>query len=327
MNNLFVITTPFQLIGAFEAIYKFKLTNNLLVIIDNSLENNSKQITSLLENNENIFSKIIRLGIGKKSKFLSNVKLIKNLKRESFNYVFIGDLGSIQKILISNVKSKKVFLLDDGAKTILIHKALKDGKEFFKKGFRQLRFNFFGLRTSTSQPFNIFTFFNLSNIDGIEIIKHQFNHLKKLNKFDNKSIENKVFILGQPIVENERVNPYAYEKYLNFIIDKHKDCEIFYLMHRREDKKRLLNYNLCKSINIVESKKPGEFFFVELSYKPKAIYGVNTTLLFSLANIFNDLSINSYKFNNEDILKNQDWFTESVVYFEKNKINLIKEKI
>jgi hypothetical protein len=56
MNNLFVITTPFQLLGALEAIEKFNLKKNLLVIIDNNLENNSNQITYLLENNNQYFN-------------------------------------------------------------------------------------------------------------------------------------------------------------------------------------------------------------------------------------------------------------------------------
>jgi len=327
VNNLFVITTPFQLLGAFEAIEKFNLTKIFLVIIDNSLENNSNQLTNLLKNNKQLFHTVIRHGQGSKSKFLKNIKLIKSLKKNSFDNIFIGDIGSIQKIIISNIESNQIFLLDDGAKTILIHKALKEKKDIFKsKGFRKLRFNLLGLKTSTEKMINIFTFFNLCKIDNSKIINHNFEKFKKIHNLKSKNIKNVIYILGQPLTENNRVKSESYEDYLNLIINKHKDCKIFYLMHRREEKNRLLAYNLTEEISIIESTQPGEFFFANLDYKPKAIYGINTTLLFSLATIFDDLSINSYLFKQEDILKNQEWFKESIKYFEENKIKL-KEDI
>ena len=180
----------------------------------------------------------------KKSNFLQNVFLIKKLQKLKFNSIYIGDLGSIQKIIISSIKSKKIYLLDDGAKTILIHKKLKEKKEIFKSSLRQLRFSLLGLKTSTTQTINIFSFFNLDSILDCEIIKHEFDFFNKVNKLESKNIENKVFILGQPIIENNRVKKEAYEKYLNFVITENKDCEIFYLMHRREDKSILNSYKL-----------------------------------------------------------------------------------
>ncbi|PPK60186.1 hypothetical protein B0F89_1277 [Malaciobacter marinus] len=328
MNNLFVITTPFQLLGALEAIEKFNLKKNLLVIIDNNLENNSNQITYLLENNKQYFDTITRHGQGNKSKFFKNIKLVKNLKKNSIDNIFIGDIGSIQKIIISNIKSNKIFLLDDGAKTILIHKALKEGRNIFKsKGFRKLRFNLVGLKTSTEKVINIFTFFNLCKIDNNQIINHNFEKLKKIYKLKGKKIENKVYILGQPLIENKIVKNKAYEDYINFIINKHNDCKVYYLMHRREEKEKLLSYNLIKEINIIESTQPGEFFFLNLDHKPKIIYGINTTLLFSLVNIFDDLLIYSYLFKQEDILRNKEWFKESIKHFEENRIRIEKGNI
>lgn len=327
MNSLFIITTPFQLLGAFEAIYHFNLRNNTLVIIDNNLEKNSHQITDLLNKNRDLFSNIIRHGKGNKSKFLNNIKLIYKLKKEYFPNIFIGDLGSIQKILISNLNTDKIYLLDDGAKTILIHKKFYEETEIYDNSFRQIRFKFFGLKTSSKKFIHLFTFFNLKNIKNHEIIKHNFNYFKKMNKFSEKKLQNKVYILGQPLVENKRVLIHAYENYINKVIESYPNCEIFYLMHRREKRENLNLYTLTKKIHICESNKPGEFFFSELDYIPKSIIGINTTLLFSLSKIFDDLSIKSYRFSTDNILKNKDWFEESTIHFKENNINFIGENI
>lgn len=327
MKNLFIITTPFQLLGALEAIEYFKLNNNILVIIDNNLEKNREQITSLIEKNNLFFNEIVRHGEKNKSKFLQNFFLVKKLQKIEFNNIYIGDLGSIQKIIISNLQSNKIYLLDDGAKTILIHKKLKEKSKIFKSSLRQLRFSLLGLKTSTTQTISIFSFFNLDRINNCEILKHEFGFFKKVNKLKSKNIENKVFILGQPIVENHRVKKEAYEKYLNFVISENINSEIYYLMHRREDINLLNSYKLNTKINFIESRKPGEFFFSELNYIPKTIYGVNTTLMYSLSSIFNNLDIYAYVFNNNEILKNHDWFKESIKYFGKNNIKLIGENV
>lgn len=325
MKNIFIVTTPFQFLGVLEAINKLGLKNNILLVLDNSLENNAKQLTKLIDEYKDLFIEMIRFGFDNKSKFFKNVKLIKKLKKENIENIFIGDLGSIQKIYISNLKAKNIFLLDDGAKTILIYNDFNKGKNFFKKGFRQIRYMLFGLKTSISIEIKVFTFFNLISTSKIEVLKHEFEYFKKTYKLKEKKVENKIFVLGQPIVENNRVSKKSYENYLNSLLNKYENCELYYLMHRREEKTNLESYSLQKSLNIIESLIPGEIFFSQMNYKPKAIIGINTTLLFSLKKIFNDLDILSFKFEDEDILKSKTWFDESIQYFKQNEIEIINK--
>lgn len=324
MKNIFIITTPFQFLGALEAIYKLELQNNILLVLDNKLENNARQLSLLIEEHKNLFIEIVRFGYENKSKFLKNVMLIRKLKKEKFENIFLGDLGSIQKIYISNLNSEKVYLLDDGGKTILVYNDFLKNKEVFKKGLRQIRFNLFGLKSFSKKKIDFFTFFNLEKSSNISVIKHSFEYFKNYYKLEEKRVETKLYILGQPLVENQRVSAESYEKYLNNIIAKYSQCEVYYLMHRREEKKRLQAYKLEKEMNIVESTVPGEIFFSQLKFKPKAIVGVNTTLLFSLKNIFSDLDVVSFSFEDNEILKSKTWFEDSKKYFEQNHIKIIK---
>lgn len=324
MKNIFIITTPFQFLGALEAIFKFGLKDNILLILDNKLENNAKQLTLLIEEHKSLFNTIIRFGFESKSKFFKNVKLLKQLKKDIFNNLFIGDLGSIQKIYLSNLSARNIYLLDDGGKTILIYNDFIKGKEFFKNGFRQIRFKLFGLKTSFKKKIKFFTFFNLSDNSEIDVIQHNFDYFKELYRLKEKEIQKKIFILGQPLVENNRVSSDSYERYLNTIITNYPDCEVYYLMHRREVKTQLESYSLKKSLNIIESLIPGEIFFSKMDFKPKAIVGINTTLLFSLKKIFDDLDILSFSFKDEEILKSKNWFEDSIMYFRQNNIQIIK---
>lgn len=323
LKDIFIVTTPFQFLGALEAIYKFKLKNNILIVIDNKLENNAKQLTNLIEKYSDLFNNVVRFGFENKSKFLKNVFLIKKLKKEIYNSIFIGDFGSIQKVYISTLVSKNVYLLDDGAKTLLIYNNIKNKKNFFKKSFRQFRFNIFGLKTTTNKRIDIFTFFNLDNLKNSNITKHNFEYFKYVYRLKEKQIEKKVYILGQPIVENKRVRIKSYEEYLNKIMERYEDCQFYYLMHRREDMKQLESYILKKNIEIIKSTIPGEIFFANMKSNPIAIIGVNTTLLFSLKKIYDNLDVLAYKFKKENILKSEEWFDEACIYFEKNDIKII----
>lgn len=323
--NLFLISNPFQFLSAMEAIYSFRLEKNLIIIFEDKFNNNSKQLNNLLNENSNFFIDIIKIE-NKRTKFFKYIKTIYNLKNKLFEKIFIGDLGSIQKVFISNINAKKIFLLDDGAKTILIHKKMKMKIDLFPQDIKLLRYKILGLRTNIKSNISFFTLFNLNDFGNLNIIKHSFNYLKKINNFETKKISNKIFILGQPIVENNRVEKSTYENYLNKIISHYSNCDILYLMHRREDIKNLNSYKLSKNIEIIKSELPGEIYFTKLDFMPKAIVGINTTLIFSLNVIFDKINVIAYTFESKDILKSKEWFEEAIKYFHQNNIKILKEE-
>ena len=130
-NNLFILRSPLQIINAIEAIEQFKLKNNILVLIFNSLDTNTRQINELVSLHK--WEQIIRLEDRSKSKLFRYVKLVKELKKYSFNYLYFGNLGTIQKILIANLKQDNVYLLDDGTSTIMYYNNIKISKSWRSK--------------------------------------------------------------------------------------------------------------------------------------------------------------------------------------------------
>ena len=153
-NNLFLITSPLQLINAIEAKSHFKLTSNILVVIFTEHQSKNKnQISRLI--NEDEWDHVIRFDQrlkNTKTTFLRQIKLVKLLQKKSYNMLFCGDFSSINKMIIANVKKKKVYLMDDGAVTINRHLNELGGKNStqkipLKRKIRQWRFNLFGLKT------------------------------------------------------------------------------------------------------------------------------------------------------------------------------------
>ena len=76
-------------------------------------------------------------------------------------------------------------------------------------------------------------------------------------------------------------------------------------MHRTEDKEYLLKGGYDKKMNILNSTKPGEIYFLEKDIQPKAIVGSVSALLISLKFIFKDINIVAYKFKNKTFLDNR----------------------
>ena len=175
--NLFIIRSPLQIINAYEAIEYFDLKNNILVTIDTKGLSNAEQI-SYLKSNDIKWEKEIRFGNTdqkSKSNFLQYIKLIKSLKEYKYDNIFIGDYGSIHKIILANLKSKNQYLLDDGTTTLLRHIQFKTDKTKSKFNLRTFRFKLFGLKTNTKQLLNYFSIFKLNPNSSEKVIMNNLN--------------------------------------------------------------------------------------------------------------------------------------------------------
>lgn len=115
-KNLFVVASPLQIINANEAINYFSLINNVFVVIYNSNDIHNIQIDNILKNIKT--DEVIKIKPSRNGKFFEYVKIIRYLKKYIYNYLFIGDIGSINRVIIPNLKKDKVFLIDDGIGTM-----------------------------------------------------------------------------------------------------------------------------------------------------------------------------------------------------------------
>ncbi|MBE0514846.1 polysialyltransferase family glycosyltransferase [Sulfurimonas sp.] len=291
MKNLFIIGTPLQLINAIEAINNFKLENNILIIVHRSLEANRTQLDKIRNLYE--WEEIIDIEYSKHSSLLKYIDLVKHLKMYAYKYIFFPKLEVIPKIVIANVKKEKVFLLDDGTMTIMIYENNIKTNKLNEYNFKEIRFLFFGLKIKIRDKINLFTYFDLPSVNGIEVIKNNLLYLKDDVK-NGKKDDDTIFFLGQPLTNI--IDDATYRNSLESIIKKHNK-KLIYIPHRGETKEKI-DY-LSKLDNPYFSVKdigmPAELFFLNNNIYPTHVMSYYSTALTTLDMIYDDCIINYIK--------------------------------
>ena len=178
--NLFISTSPLQLICCMEAKKHYGTNSNILILRDEKTKIGQKQISKLL--NEKEWDVIIRLK--RNSKIWNTVKLIKQLKKVnsslSFDNVFFADyLAWRTNVILANITAKNEIMVDDGTNTITTFKSLIETKQrvFRNKPSRDFIMSLLGVdKARVIYPrdnFHLFTFFNLTS-DNFTVKKNDF---------------------------------------------------------------------------------------------------------------------------------------------------------
>lgn len=323
LNNLFILRSPLQIINAIEAIEYFQLKNNVIVIINNRMQSNKEQMDLLL--NLQRFNKIIHIDTRLKSKYFEYVKLIKNLKKEKYNYVFVGELGVSYKIIIANTKKEKVFLLDDGTATIEYYNKFIKYNQYNKYNFKEIRFLFSGLNIRVKDKINLFTYFDLESLHGIDVIKNNLLYLKGNTLSNFKKDEDNIYFIGQTIEGFITFKHYVYG--INELIKMHNK-KIIYIPHRSESKvqqDKLLQATDNKMFEIINPNMPLELYFLKNSIYPFNIVSFISTALVTLTILFEECRADYIRIpitdeNKDQIKKNNDVYD----IFDKIGINELK---
>jgi len=288
LNNLFIVGTPLQLLNAIEAVEHFKLENNILVIVHRSLKANKVQMDSIISLHK--WKEVINIEYSKNSSILKYINLIKHLKRNSYKYIFIPKLEIVPKLVIANVEKKKVFLLDDGIMTISIYENNIKNKKFNKYNFKEIRFLFFGLKIKIKDKINLFTYFDLKPIHGIEVIKNELTFLKKTYLEGATKEDSCVFFLGHP--SSKYIDDETYYGSLLNIVKKYNQ-KIVYIPHRGESEKSkaILSAMQNQFFSVLDINMPVELYFLENKIYPSKVLAYYSTALITLNIIYKECEI------------------------------------
>lgn len=307
-NNLFLITSPLQLINAIEAKAHFKLTSNILVVIFTEHESkNKKQISRLIKDEE--WDEVIRFDQrlkNTKSTFLRQIKLVKLLQKKSYDMLFCGDFSSINKMIIANVEKKKVYLMDDGAVTInryLNELGIKysDQKVPLKKKVRQWRFNLFGLKTIPTDTINMFTSYNLAPHGNEEIVRNELKYFKE-TFLAEAIVDNTVYFLGQPLSEIHVIQRVSYLNYIQAIKNYYDTKNIVYIPHRAEDVIDDIMAMEDEQFKVVYTELPIELEFITTNRYPLQICSFFSSALFTLNIIYPESTIIAFEIEQDKMI-------------------------
>lgn len=331
-KNLFIVATPLQFLNAIEAKETFKTAHNILILKYNTynISTNANQMKELV--NEEEWESIIHYHynkIPKHKRFSFQVKLIKSLKKFSYDYIFSGEFGIKNQAFISNLKSKSIYLLDDGNATLLTYDKIKEKKYLyrkvpFSKKMRLLRYLLVNLKYKIEQDIHFFTTFDIKSTKNIKVIKHDFTHLKA-NKLQNCKKDNTIYILGQNLAEAEYIKKEIYLHYLEKISAKYNE-NIIYIPHRYEIVDSSYNHLINDSFTIKPSEGPIEASFINKGIYPKIIISFISSALFNLDKIFSDSKIYAIKIDSKDLIKNQEIMEKCYNAFENTGVEVIHIK-
>lgn len=295
MKNLFIIRSPLQILNAYEAIAHFDLKHNVFLIVQNHLDKNNVQMKEMLSMCE--YEELIEMPPSK-SNYFRYVALTRKLKKYHYNFVFFGNFGSFQKLLLANLAYKKSYLLDDGAYTLEYHEGLPGTKQY--TSIRDIRFLLAGLSIKRKKPVAYFTIFDLERKGEEEIVLHSFYHLKK-GMGDILTLNNNIYFLGQCFVSADVVSYEAYLHYIKIVKNDFKGEKIVYIAHRAEIITEELRTLEDENFKIFENTMPIEMYFISQKIKPKCVVSFYSTALFTLAKIFDKSIVKSYAICGEDL--------------------------
>ena len=282
-KNLFVINSPLQLLNSIEAIYKFELKNIIIVAIYNRSIKNIEQIEAQLGKIN--CDEIVRFNPLKEGKLKGYVKLIRYLKKYSYEYIFLGELEDFRfRAIVANLNKTNLFLVDEGSATVALYESTikKDRINRFK--FKSLKFIFNGLKINIKDNINFFTYYDFNPLKKGLVIKNNLEYLKKDFIKNELDYEDTLFFLFQPLhifSDNKE-----FKNSLKRVIKKNKNKNIVSIPHREDKETIEIIKDIDNRINILELNQPIEKYFLQLGIYPKYLILYSSTALTTLKILF-----------------------------------------
>tara|TARA_B100000780_G_C21117355_1_gene452196 strand:- start:2123 stop:3031 length:909 start_codon:yes stop_codon:yes gene_type:complete len=256
MKNLIIVSTQFQLLNSIELIESHLIEKNFRLIFIYSTKFHEKQILRLAQKyNIKILFKIKQKTIIQY--FYFYFKIIRNLY---VNTLIIGNTeDNIMKAAIKILVFKNLYFVDDGN----ILECLNNKPNHLNKYL----------------PVTYFTTFSLKSNNYYKLIENNYTFLKSKNNKVRK--DDKVFFIGQPMVESGLLEQ---EPYIEFIskLSKYFNDNLIYILHPRELNSK---FSDSKSIKTMRLKQGVETYFMDRDVLPNKILSFYSTALISLSKI------------------------------------------
>jgi hypothetical protein len=294
-RDLFIVSAPFQLLSAIEAKHFFQ-SENSTIIYSKELENSLDFV--------NWNRKIEFPKSEKKSNFKNSLKFVKELKKEEFRYIFVGDFLSkpdLKKILTSNLKSEKVIFLDDGILTTLQN--LQNGFNGETRFWKLFRWKIFGYKTEL-KDFSLFTVLNAKK-ENLDIFKNDFTFFKELAKKDFVEKSENFYFIGSAKIETWKMSEDNFENFMKKVFAFAQKYQNTYFVPHRHCSDKSLEIAQKIGFQVLKFSKPIEFEFLERKEKPVNIASTTSTALLSLKVIFEPENVFSFKVPENEVRKDR----------------------
>ena len=268
IDNLAIISSPFQLLNLKELIDERNLDKVLIIAIFKN-EYDIKKIKAV--------SNFTNLKISKwlKSSFLmTHIKLLFiGLKLNKVKNFIFSSLFDNRMLLLSKLtKYQNIILIDDGTEAIAALKSYKDNTNLFDSKLLSI-LTFFKISFKFPEKIMFYSSFNSDKEDS----KPSYNFIK--SKIKHSKTGNDIFFIGQPLYEMLGENFYI--ETLKTFANKNKNKNIKYFPHRLESKENISIINESYGYEIVEPDLIFECYLATIDYLPSKIISFYSTVLFT----------------------------------------------
>ena len=326
-NNLFYCTSALQLLTAFEARSTFGGDNNLMILNsdpDEASLNNLSSLTSTLA-----WSEIRYLNRQRKSRFLAQLRITRELEEGRFNRIFIGEWSSFARILFHNLRFDEAYLLDDGTATIRQQRELCDPDRYLglKKRlwdkYRDFRFKAFGLKTSSQRELKFYSAFIKEKISSEKIIVHSFNYLRSQFNGDGRRFIEKTAFIGTNLIGAGLCDASRMQLLHQFFDKNFSPGEIVdYYLHRSENENLLRAYLTQSRYNLIPYRGPLELNLLAKDATPRTVVSTISSALVTIKVMFPDIQAVALDVSQLTGRSGPaDWFYD---LFEQHNIQVIK---
>lgn len=315
-RHLFIVESPFQLLGAIEAQKIYGGYCVLIVRLHPSPAKNSHIIEVL--NLSASWDEVHKIGEG----ISLRVGLLKvywtlfRMRHVEWNRIFIGEGRSLFICRLADImRNNGIFFLDDGVATFSIQEETSPIRGGQRQGLRRLNSKKAALAdkllggllawwcNSSSAIYNLFTCFDVEpHTYGQVIEKHTFSYLKSLDK-GRPVKDSEVLFFGQWLSECGIVKREYEKDCLKRVGRYYADIglSVRYVPHRLDSKEKL---NLIRSIGweIEIFDCPAELYIIKRQHLPSRIASFTSTTLFTLPRIVDIKQLDVFLINNEKVL-------------------------
>lgn len=283
MKSLIIVESPLQLINALEALDYFNISKYKIVIRISGFPLNDKQLRSIIIKLELPTDKIQFIKVFANSNKMTLVNLLRYLFIPVYLFcvsllykkVFLGNFESSLFKLIIFFSKKRIILLDDGSKTLLIQKQFSD-----------------------SFKIDLYSIFKFKSQKYENRYINKFKKLRALIRERNYNFSDRVYFLGAKLNEVGYMSETEYIVLLGHLFERFNIEKIVYVGHRGEDQEKLKRISETYKIEIILLDYPIELICLYESEIPRKVVSFFSTALISLSIIFEDeLEVMSFKFN------------------------------
>lgn len=313
-KNIFIAASPLQLLNCIEASYFFKTKNNILLLLYTSETEALKQMKLLIDFVE--WKAIYYIALPQKSldKFFYskaiNSKLI-DIQKEQIDKVFVGEYRSDHiNHIVNTLDRQNNYLVDDGAASLFYHE--NRVRSNVKKKITQLIYRLFFYKLNSID----YTFFTFFDIKGKKIYKNNYTFFKKY--LSEKEHSEKVYFIGQPLVELGIMTKINYKNELRKVIKFYGNKEFTYILHRRQDTSLVhdlsmdLNFQYKRLDNLIELE------MILAKSVPSNFATFYSTAIMILPQLLKDSTYHAFKIDNQ-------FFEETDLYEDRTLDNYYVE--